>query len=90
MFWKPKRKSSSWKRPSDREVRELQATVDKLQAQLDAERCTNEVLTVENQKLAAVVARDLERVKMETAIAARRRAEHEGLEGLMKNDQRAY
>ena len=75
MIWFSKRRTRSKK------VRGLEKQVLDLQAKLDAAERAVAVLESERDSLAAVVARDRMRVAAETAIAARQRADAEGVEG---------
>jgi len=60
-------------------TRSLQRQVEKLTTELDAERCRLAVANAEIESLAAVIARDRERIKAEGAAYARQRAEAEGV-----------
>lgn len=56
----------------------LETRVAELEAQVEAQKRLVTVLEVERDTLAAVCARDLQRVKSETAALARQQAEAEG------------
>ena len=60
-------------------VRKLQRQLADLQSDLEAERLKTKVVEAERDNLAAVIARDRERIKAEGAAYARQRAEAEGV-----------
>ena len=67
------------KQQPTRRIQQLLRQVADLQAELEARDRTIRVQAVEIENLAAVVARDRERIKAEAATFARQRAELEGL-----------
>ena len=76
------------KRRPPRGVPELQRRIDELEAELEAERRKVAVRDSEIAEQAAVIVRNHERVKAETALTIRGRAEQEGLEGLLEDAKR--
>ena len=58
-----------------------------LQSALDAARLTTKVIEAERDTMAAVIARDRERIKAEGACYARQRAEAEGVEREQRTSQ---
>lgn len=64
----------------------VQREIDTLTTALDAERRRLEVANAEIEALAAVIARDRQRIQAEGAAYARQRAEAEGV----THDERAY
>jgi hypothetical protein len=58
--------------------KQLAKQLAEAQEALETEQRKNRVLTVENEQLAAVIARDRQRVLAETAVAARSIAQAEG------------
>ncbi len=71
----------SRRKPNNKIERQLRKRVDELEQQNEAKDRIIATQQVELDSLAAVVARDRERVKAETAEHARRRAEAEGTNG---------
>lgn len=61
--------------------RTLQDQIRDLQSELEAERRRLAVANAEIESMAAVIARDRERIKAEGAAYARQRAEAEGVSG---------
>lgn len=61
-----------------RRIYRLQQEVNRLRSALEAEERRHEVTRAECESLAAVVARDRERIKAESAAYGRARAESEG------------
>lgn len=61
-----------------REAARLQRQTDDISVELEVARRALTVVEAERDELAAVVARNIERVKAESAAAARTRAQHEG------------
>ena len=68
-----------FKKITNAKIRKLQRQLADLQAALEAERLKIKVVESERDSLAAVVARDRQRIQAEGAAYARRRAESEGV-----------
>lgn len=64
---------------AEKRERQLRDRIAELEAELEAEQRRSRVKDAEIESLAAVIARDRERVKAEAATYARQTAENEGL-----------
>lgn len=78
--WWNARQTSEVERQLSIRVEALEADKSALQEQLETERVKNRIQEVELKQLAAVISRDLERVKAETAVLGN----HGG--GVVKSD----